>query len=71
MYIPEIKSVARCTNEYGFYSITLPEGNYDIEISYIGFQTITKKSISRRYESNFSLFHVKRRKLLFLVKTLV
>jgi hypothetical protein len=53
--IPEIKSVTR-TNEYGFYSITLPEGNYDIEISYIGFQTITKKSISRRYESNFSLF---------------
>jgi hypothetical protein len=42
MCIYLIKSVTR-TNEYGFYSITLPEGNYDIEISYIGFQTITKK----------------------------
>ncbi|PIF01499.1 MAG: hypothetical protein CR994_00915 [Maribacter sp.] len=26
------------TNEYGFYSITLPEGEYDIEIGYLGFQ---------------------------------
>ena len=27
------------TNEYGFYSITIPKGNYKIEISSIGFQT--------------------------------
>ena len=25
------------TNEYGFYSITLPEGKYTIVIDYIGF----------------------------------
>jgi hypothetical protein len=56
VYIPEIKSVTR-TNEYGFYSITLPEGNYDIEISYIGFQTITKKVVLvEDTKSNFSLF---------------
>ena len=27
------------TNEYGFYSITIPKGNYKIEISSIGFQS--------------------------------
>jgi hypothetical protein len=27
------------TNEYGFYSITIPKGDYTIKISYIGFET--------------------------------
>ncbi|MGB5436111.1 MAG: TonB-dependent receptor [Maribacter sp.] len=26
------------TNEYGFYSITLPQGEYEIQVSYLGFQ---------------------------------
>lgn len=30
------------TNEYGFYSITLPEGTYKLQISYLGFKTITQ-----------------------------
>ncbi|NNE31393.1 MAG: TonB-dependent receptor [Winogradskyella sp.] len=37
--IPEIQS-GTVTNEYGFYSITLPEGTYNIQISYLGFKTI-------------------------------
>jgi hypothetical protein len=37
--VPEIQS-GTMTNEYGFYSITLPEGTYTIEISYLGFKTI-------------------------------
>ncbi|GAW90423.1 collagen-binding protein [Flavobacterium psychrophilum] len=28
------------TNEYGFYSLTLPKGDYQIAISYVGFQKI-------------------------------
>jgi len=28
------------TNEYGFYSITLPKGQYEIIISYLGFKNI-------------------------------
>ncbi|GGW42906.1 TonB-dependent receptor [Arenibacter certesii] len=28
------------TNEYGFYSITLPQGSYKIRVSYLGFQEI-------------------------------
>lgn len=31
------------TNEYGFYSITLPKGNYTLQIAYLGFQTIEEK----------------------------
>ena len=31
------------TNEYGFYSITLPKGNYTLQITYLGFQTIDEK----------------------------
>src|SRR5437660_10023498 len=27
------------TNEYGFYSISLPKGSYKLDASYIGFQT--------------------------------
>ena len=27
------------TNTYGFYSLTLPEGNYEISFSFIGYQT--------------------------------
>ncbi|NRD23375.1 TonB-dependent receptor [Winogradskyella litoriviva] len=39
--IPELQT-GTITNEYGFYSITLPSGNYEIQISYIGFTTITE-----------------------------
>ncbi len=31
------------TNEYGFYSITAPKGNYTMVISYVGFTEITKE----------------------------
>jgi len=31
------------TNVYGFYSITVPAGNYTVEISYLGFQTQTRE----------------------------
>src|SRR5690606_1419155 len=30
------------TNEYGFYSITAPEGNYTLTISYLGFTTFER-----------------------------
>jgi len=44
------------TNGYGFYSITLPKGEYNLEISYLGYQTITKKiTLSSNLKENFSL----------------
>ena len=39
--VPELKT-GTITNEYGFYSITLPEGNYNVIISYLGFNTISE-----------------------------
>jgi len=33
-------SFGTSTNEYGYYSITLPEGTYNITISYIGLQSV-------------------------------
>ena len=37
--IPDINS-GTTTNEYGFFSLTLPEGTYKIVISYIGYKSI-------------------------------
>ncbi len=30
------------TNEYGFYSITLPEGDYTLQISYLGYRAVNQ-----------------------------
>ena len=40
--IPDLKT-GTVTNEYGFYSITLNEGTYKIQISYLGFKTIIQE----------------------------
>lgn len=40
---PEGLQTGVTTNEYGFFSITLPEGNYKLVFSYIGYQTIKKE----------------------------
>ena len=34
------------TNAYGFYSLTIPAGNYDLQYSYIGYQTLSQKGIT-------------------------
>ena len=52
---PEIQS-GTTTNEYGFYSITLPKGTYKIIISYLGFVTISETiTLSENITKNFSL----------------
>ncbi len=38
VFIPEIKA-GIITNEYGFYSITIPKGTYTLQISYLGYET--------------------------------
>ena len=42
IYINEIQGGV-ITNPYGFYSITLEEGEYNIEYRYIGYITLKKK----------------------------
>ncbi|MBD1261204.1 TonB-dependent receptor [Maribacter polysiphoniae] len=51
--IPEL-ATGVTTNEYGFYSITLPEGEYNIQISYLGFQAQTQTiSLTENSKLNF------------------
>ncbi|WP_282135451.1 TonB-dependent receptor [Seonamhaeicola maritimus] len=54
---PEVKS-GTTTNEYGFYSITLPKGTYKISISYLGYTTINEDlELNKNITKNFSLFN--------------
>lgn len=44
------------TNGYGFYSITLPPGEHEVEISYLGYQTIRKTIVlTGNVKENFEL----------------
>jgi hypothetical protein len=47
------------TNEYGFYSLTLPKGDYEINIRYVSYETITEKiSLTQNVRKNYSLIEV-------------
>ena len=55
LFIPEIKA-GIITNEYGFYSITVPKGNYTIQISYLGYETKEENiSLDKNIKKNFEL----------------
>lgn len=50
------KNIGALTNNYGFYSLTIPEGSYNIAISFIGYQTITSNvNLSRDTSINVGL----------------
>ncbi|MEQ8219344.1 MAG: TonB-dependent receptor [Arenibacter sp.] len=47
------------TNEYGFYSITLPKGSYELHISSLGYRDIIQTiDLSLDQKINFQLFEV-------------
>ena len=53
--IPELQTGA-ITNEYGFYSITIPQGTYEVTFSSIGFAPTTKTiALSGNISENISL----------------
>jgi hypothetical protein len=55
LFIPELKTGVT-TNEYGFYSITIPKGNYSVRISYMGYQTLEETlQLSQNTKTNFKL----------------
>ena len=55
--IPELKTGVT-TNEYGFYSITLPKGNYTLQITYLGFQNVEEKiQLFQNTKKNFKLIN--------------
>ncbi|WP_298880956.1 TonB-dependent receptor [uncultured Polaribacter sp.] len=55
IYFPEI-NIGTTTNEYGFYSVTLPENTYKIQVSYLGYSTITETiNLNKKLTKNFNL----------------
>ena len=55
IFFPDL-NVGTSTNEYGFYSITIPKGSYKIQISYLGYSTITETIVlSENTTKNFNL----------------
>ena len=51
------QTIGTITNEYGFYSLTLPEGKYVLQINYLGYQTKKEyidlnKDITKNFELN-------------------
>lgn len=52
---PELNT-GTMTNEYGFYSITLPKGTYNVVISYLGYADKTEAiTLNQNTKNNFSL----------------
>ncbi len=55
VFIPELKA-GTTTNEYGFFSLTVPVGSYILKISTIGFETIEQKiDLSKNSKTNFKM----------------
>lgn len=53
--LPELNT-GTITNEYGFFSLTLPAGVYTIQIRYLGFETLTRElSLNEDVNENFEL----------------
>ena len=49
-------TVFAITNEYGFYSITLPKGDYELGVSYVSYESIDEKiSLTQNIKKNFGL----------------
>jgi hypothetical protein len=54
--IKELPDKGAITNAYGFYSLTLPAGNYTVTLRYIGYEhRITKIDLFKNIRQNYSL----------------
>ncbi len=55
IYVPKLK-VGTTTNDYGFFSLTIPKGSHEILISYIGYKTIKKEiNLNSNIELNIDI----------------
>ena len=55
LYIPEL-NLGASSNEYGFYSISIPPGTYQLEYAYLGFENFTKSiTLSENITENIEL----------------
>ena len=54
--INELPSVGITTNSFGFYSLTIPQGNYTITIDFVGYETLSfPVNLTKSITQNFSL----------------
>lgn len=54
--VRELPNVGTITNSYGFYSLPVPEGDYTLVFTYIGYETIARKiSIHKNQAVNIQL----------------
>ncbi|PJJ83563.1 TonB-dependent receptor [Mucilaginibacter auburnensis] len=52
----ELKQSGGVTNSYGFYSLTAPQGNYTLAVSFVGYNTITQPvQLTANMQANISL----------------
>ena len=57
IYVKELKTGVT-TNNYGFFSITVPKGEYTILITYMGYTTIEEKIVlTQSVKKNFNLIY--------------
>ncbi|MBL4625500.1 MAG: TonB-dependent receptor [Flavobacteriales bacterium] len=55
IYVEEMKA-GTVTNVYGFYSLTIPEGTYNITYSFIGFQAVSEQiELTQSFKKNIEL----------------
>jgi hypothetical protein len=58
VYINELKT-GSSTNVYGFFSVTLPKGNYEVIYSYIGYNSLSEKlDLNQNLTRNIELAEV-------------
>ena len=49
-------TIGAVSNEYGFYSITAPKGNYTLVVSYIGFADVTQEiTLDQNFKIDFEI----------------
>ena len=54
--VQELPTTGTATNEYGYYSLTLPQGAYTILVSYLGYQTQSRSlTLNSSTKINISL----------------
>lgn len=55
IYVPSV-NFATATNEYGFYSLSLPAGNYSVNISMIGYADINEEiALDQNIRRNYNM----------------
>ncbi len=56
VFVRELSTAGTFSNAYGFYSITLPEGKYNLTVQFIGYEPLlTQLVLKQNLRQNFSL----------------